>query len=74
MTEGDHDVHLVMPHLARVLPGHHGPQLQHVDDELEAVADDEDADDDDEDGAHHQVPLLPLAQAAQPLRPGPGNR
>ena len=51
----------------------HGAQLHHVDDELEAVAEDEDADDDDQDGPHHQVALLTLAQAAQPLRPGPGN-
>ena len=51
----------------------HGAQLDHVDDELEAVAEDEDADDDDQDGPHHQVALLTLAQAAQPLRPGPGN-
>ena len=58
MTEGDHDVHLVMPHLARVLPGHHGPQLQHVDDELEAVAEDKDADDDQQDSPHHYFSLL----------------
>ena len=51
----------------------HGAQLHHVDDELEAVAEDEDTDDDDQDGPHHQVALLTLAQAAQPLRPGPGN-
>ena len=52
----------------------HGAQLHHVDDELEAVAEDEDAHDDDQDGPHHQVALLTLAQAAQPLRPGPGNK
>ena len=58
MTEGDHDVHLVMPHLAWVLPGHDGPELKHVDDELEAVAEDEDADDDQQDSPHHYFSLL----------------
>ena len=69
MTEGDHDVHLVMPHLARVLPGHHRPELEHVDDELEAVAEDEHADDDQKDRPHHDLSLLTFGQSVQPFVP-----
>ena len=69
MTEGHHDVHLVVPHLARVLPRHHGPELQHVDDELETVAEDEGADDDEEDCPHHYLSLLTLRQRVQPFVP-----
>ena len=69
MAEGDHDVHLVVPHLARVLPRHHGPELQHVDDELEAVAEDKDADDDEENCPHHYLSLLTFRQRVQPFVP-----
>ena len=56
-----------MPHLARVLPGHDGPELKHVDDELEAVAEDEDADDDQQDSPHHYFSLLTFWQIVQPF-------
>ena len=69
VTEGDHDVHLVVPHLARVLPGHHRPELEHVDDELEAVAEDEHADDDQKDRPHHDLSLLTFGQSVQPFVP-----
>ena len=69
VTEGHHDVHLVVPHLARVLPGHHGPELQHVDDELETVAQDEDADNDQQDRPHHYLSLLTFRQRVQPFVP-----
>ena len=69
MTEGDHDVHLVIPHLARVLPGHHGPQLQQIDDKLETVTKYEDTDDDEEDGPHHNLSLLTFTEIVQPFVP-----
>ena len=69
MAEGDHDVHLVVPHLARVLPGHHGPELQHVDDELETVAEDEHADYDQQDRADHDLSLLTFRQRVQSFVP-----
>ena len=69
MAEGDHDVHLVVPHLARVLPGHHGPELQHVDDELETVAEYEHADYDQQDRADHDLSLLTFRQRVQSFVP-----
>ena len=86
MTEGYHDVHLVMPNLGWIFiwdglfsikrditdvgrTGHYSPQFQHIDDKLEAVADDKHTDDDEEDRPHHHLSLLPLAQIVQPFVP-----
>ena len=54
--------------------GDYSPELQHVDDELEAVADYEDTDDDEEDCPHHHLSLLPLAQIVEPLVPSSSIR
>ena len=49
--------------------GDYSPELQHVDDELEAVADYEDTDDDEEDSPHHNLSLLTFTEIVQPFVP-----